>query len=148
MSAGDITMITLPPIGGSPAGGVVLSPDGGRAFQTTHRKSGDSGPDQTRVSVINPDDTVITLPPIEGHPCGSVVVSPDGSRAYQTTVAKGVLVSVIGSDNTVTTLPPSPASHRPAAHWVAVRWWSAPTVPVPSKAPSAKSAASGKRSCR
>lgn len=85
----DNTVTTLPPIDGLPPSRVVVSGDGGRAYQVTHnRPSSQSSPIepiQTFVSVITSDNTVITSPAIPGEPEGALAVSHDGSRAYQTT---------------------------------------------------------------
>ena len=91
---------------GSPLGGVAISPDGTRAYQstTTYNRHPQL---RTSVSVIRPDNTVTALPRISGYQVGGLVVSPDGTRVYQTTTDTGtgqILVSVIHSDNTIATL--------------------------------------------
>ena len=106
----DNTVTTLPPIRGTLASHIVISPDATRAYYTSEVV--DAVNHSTHVSVIDLEKTLTTLPPIEGSPASGVVVCPDGTRAYQTTeieTASGVhqtSVSLIHADNTITTLPP------------------------------------------
>src|SRR6185312_12389602 len=85
IDASDGTVVGDPvTLNGAPSGGLVLSEDGTRAYETTYVSDPNTGWSST-VTAINASDGTVVGDPIalNGFPINGLVLSEDGTRAYQ-----------------------------------------------------------------